>query len=182
VTTADFALLLSGWVFWLIPFLRLKRSGGHAERIDRRARVGIVIVAVAYWLVYFQSIHAGPAGPLRFGISLVFFVLAGLLSWGAVRTLGRHWRIDAGLNKDHELVQTGSYRIVRHPIYLSMMCTLLGSGSLFAPIWILAIAIVIFLVGTEIRVRVEDALLASRFGEAFQNYRSRVKAYIPYVR
>lgn len=182
MTAADFALLSLGWVFWLIPFLRLKSSGTPAERVDRRARVGILIVAVSYWLVFFQSVHAGPAGPLRFGISLLFFVLAGLLSWGAVRTLGRHWRIDAGLNKDHELVRTGSYRIVRHPIYLSMLCTLLASGSLFAPISILAIAVVIFVSGTEIRVRVEDALLASRFGETFQSYQAQVKAYIPFIR
>ena len=42
-----------------------------------------------------------------------------------VGALGRQWRIDAGLNSDHELVQSGPYRIVRHPIYTSMLCLLL---------------------------------------------------------
>jgi len=48
--------------------------------------------------------------------------------------------------------------------------------------WALLIALIFFLIGLEIRVRIEDALLASRFGETFRDYQRRVPAYLPFVR
>jgi protein-S-isoprenylcysteine O-methyltransferase Ste14 len=79
-------------------------------------------------------------------------------------------------------VQSGAYRLVRHPIYASMLCMLLGTGFLIAPMPALLLALVFFLIGVEIRIRIEDALLAARFGEAFVEYRHRVPAYLPFIR
>ena len=89
----------------------------------------------------------------------------------------------AGLYHDHELVRTGPYRIVRHPIYTSLMGMLIATMLLLRtePMWA-AICLAFFIAGTEIRVRSEDALLASRFEDSFDDYRKSVKAYIPFVR
>jgi len=73
-------------------------------------------------------------------------------------------RFDAGLNADHELVTSGAYRFVGHLIYASMPCLLLGARFMVAPFVVFAISIVIFIVGTEIRVRIEDNLLARASG------------------
>ena len=48
------------------------------------------------------------------------------------RWTGRQWRFDAGLNTDHRLVTDGAYSVVRHPIYTSMLCLLVGAGLLGA--------------------------------------------------
>ena len=114
--------------------------------------------------------------------ALVFLIGAPILSWTGVAALGRHWRIDAGLNPDHQLVRSGPYSIVRHPIYASMLCMLLGTGLILTPWPLFVAAILIFLVGTEIRVRIEDGLLASQFGEDFTAYKHKVPAYIPSLR
>jgi len=71
---------------------------------------------------------------------------------------------------------------VRHPVYASMLGMLLATGFAWSSWPQLLAALVIFLVGTEIRVRAEDGLLAGRFGESFTAYRSRVRAYIPFLR
>ncbi|HWC96888.1 MAG TPA: isoprenylcysteine carboxylmethyltransferase family protein [Candidatus Sulfopaludibacter sp.] len=175
-------MLLAGWLLWMIPFIRLKRNRQKPARLDRRARWGIVLEAVAYWLLWISVLWRQPPALWRIAPAAVFFGLGAWLSWAAVGTLGKQWRIDAGLNADHELVRTGPYRLVRHPIYASMLCTLLGTGTLLTPLPILAISLVLFLVGTEIRVRVEDGLLESRFGDEFRSYRATVSAYVPFVR
>ncbi len=108
--------------------------------------------------------------------------LASLLSWTGARALGRQWRIDAGLSDDHELVTSGPYRFVRHPIYTSLLCVLLGTGVLITTWWLLLPSLLLFIIGTEIRVRIEDHLLASHFGERFVEYRQRVPAYIPFLK
>jgi len=48
--------------------------------------------------------------------------------------------------------------------------------------WLLLISFLVFMVGTEIRVRIEDQLLASHFGERFKEYKRRVPAYIPFTK
>ena len=63
-----------------------------------------------------------------------------------------------------------------------MLGVLLGTGVVLSPLWMLPIAVAIFLAGTEIRVRIEDGLLAARFGEEFLKYQRSVPAYLPFVR
>jgi protein-S-isoprenylcysteine O-methyltransferase Ste14 len=79
-------------------------------------------------------------------------------------------------------VRSGPYGIVRHPIYSSLLAILLSTILLLTPWRWAAVSLVLFVVGTEIRVRAEDKLLASRFGPKFAEYRRKVPAYVPFVR
>jgi protein-S-isoprenylcysteine O-methyltransferase Ste14 len=166
----------------MTPFILAKRSPQPAQKLDRRARWGILLVAISYSIVLQGRFWERSLPFWRLSVSVLFLVLAGILSWSGTRFLGRQWRVDAGLNADHELVMTGPYRVVRHPIYASMLCLLCGTAFMIAPLLLFLIALLIFICGTEIRVRVEDNLLASRFGEQFRSYQRSVPAYIPFVR
>ncbi|MES1257718.1 MAG: isoprenylcysteine carboxylmethyltransferase family protein, partial [Acidobacteriota bacterium] len=160
------------------------RGQGAAVRIEPKARAGIFLVAAGFFVtnVHSPRVWSQPLEPWRAASGLVFGLAAIALAWAAVGNLGRQWRIDAGLNADHELIQTGAYRIVRHPIYLSILLILLMTiafaGTL--PGWPIGIALAIM--GTEIRVRVEDRLLLDRFGDPFAEWRKRVPAYLPFIR
>jgi len=175
-----FAIISAGWLAWGVPFFLVKR-GPSAERIDRRARWGILLEGIGFALVCPQPLWIASPAPWRVALGAASLATGAVLSWTSARALGRQWRFDAGLNPDHQLVQSGAYRIVRHPIYTSMLCMLAGTGLLLARLPLLALAIAFFLVGTEIRVRIEDRLLASRFGQEFDDYRRRVHAYLPFV-
>jgi protein-S-isoprenylcysteine O-methyltransferase Ste14 len=107
---------------------------------------------------------------------------AALFAWRASVELGRHLRIQAVVSQDHELITTGPYAVVRHPIYAGLLGLAVATGLLQASWTRLALGVVIFCLGTEIRVRVEEGLLAERFPEALRSYQRRVKAYIPFVR
>lgn len=104
-----------------------------------------------------------------------------LLMWMAIPALGKQWRLAAGVNEDHVLVQSGPYAIVRHPIYTSMLGLLLASGFLLTPLPRFVVALVVFMIGTEIRMRTEEAVLRERFGREFEDYRARVRGLIPWV-
>ena len=174
-----YAILAAGWLFWMMPFLLIKRNRAPGAKLDRRARWGVLFEALADSMLWWGNFWMRSPQPWRVAISVIFFLLAGFLSWTSARALGRHWRIDAGLNPDHQLVRSGAYRVVRHPIYTSM---LLGTGFMITPFPMLLLAILLFIIGTEIRVRIEDTLLASRFGDEFHDYQRSVSAYIPFVK
>jgi len=180
--TYAYCLLAIGWLSWTMPFFLIKRSGAVTQRIDRRARWGIVLQAVGYSLLWQNPFWERSPGAGRVAASVVFLALASVLSWSGARALGRHWRFDAGLNRDHELVRSGPYRVVRHPIYASLLCMLVGTGLLITPWTMLLPSMALFVAGTEIRIRVEDRLLASSFGDQFAQYRRTTPAYVPFVR
>ncbi|MGH9744229.1 MAG: methyltransferase family protein [Candidatus Acidiferrum sp.] len=177
-----FAILALGWFFWLLPFFLVNKQKQTAKKLDKRARWGILFIFIAYSLLWQGHFWERTLQSWRFAASALFLLLAVLLSWTGTRALGKQWRLDAGLIADHELVTSGPYRFVRHPIYTSMFCTLLGTGILITPWWLLLPAVLFFIVGTEIRMRVEDNLLASQFGEQFAQYKRVVPAYIPFLR
>lgn len=177
-----YSILAVGWLAWSLPFLIARRSSEPAAEVDRRARWGIVLVGISYAILWQGRFWERPFSAWRVAAGACFLTLAALLSWTSTRALGRQWRVDAGLSSDHELVMTGPYRIIRHPIYTSMLCVLLGTGFMVSSWPLFLLAFVVFIVGTEIRVRIEDKLLASRFGDRFSAYQRSVGAYIPFVK
>lgn len=169
---------------WLFPLLK-RRSENRSrtvQSIDHRARWGVLLEALGYSLVWQSDFWNRTPELWRAALSIALLLIAVTISFQAANALGSQLRIDASLSTDHKLIRSGPYRYVRHPVYLSFFLLVLGSGLMLATWpWILA-ALVVFLCGTEIRVHVEDALLAGRFGQEFDQYRHSVSAYLPGVR
>lgn len=179
------ALISLCWVVWFYPFLFRAPHGQKREHITKAGptRVGLLFETVAIGVAW----AAGGAAridpdPLRIAIALVLAIAGCVLSWTAVKHLGKQFRVNAGLYIDHELVRTGPYSVVRHPIYAGLLCMLLSTAVAITPWLWTAIAVALFIIGTEIRVFTEERLLESRFGQAFRDYRRRVPAYVPFVR
>ena len=174
--------LVAAWLLWFVPFPVNGWNTAPAEHKDARARWGLALQIAAYALLFITRFWLRQPELWRMALSVGFFGLAILLSSTAVRALGRHLRFDAALDRDHLLVNFGPYRVLRHPIYTSMLCMLLGTGFLLTPPPLLLIATLVFVIGTEIRVTIEDRLLAWRFRDEFKGYQRTVSAYIPFVR
>ena len=137
----------------------------------------------AIFLVWIAQVPGAPRTDIAAMIGALVLGLCGVIGmWTSITHLGRQFRIHAGLYEDHELVRTGPYAVVRHPIYAALLAMMLMTGVLLTRWEWLAAAVGIYIVGTEIRIHSEETLLASRFGEAFRDYQRRVRAYVPFVR
>jgi protein-S-isoprenylcysteine O-methyltransferase Ste14 len=179
------AELIGCWLLWSLAFVKPRKQAAGQQAVVAApvARWGIVLQMLGFALVW---AYLRPAGFQKAAVSLIISMILGpasvVLAWMAARHLGKQWRFEAALIQDHDLVQTGPYQVIRHPIYASMLGMLLATG--FAWTWwpMFAAGLIAYLAGTEIRVRTEDRLLEERFQEAFVAYRSRVRAYIPGLR
>lgn len=175
-------VVVIGTLLWFVPFLLAKWNFKAAEKIDLRARWGMLLQLTGYAILWIDKIWSRSPVVWQVVLAGCLFFIAALCSFTSVRVLGRQLRLDAGLIADHQLVRSGPYRFVRHPIYTSVVCAFLATGLVVASWpWLLG-ASVLCLIGTEIRVRVEDALLASRFRDEFSLYQRSVPAYIPLIR
>ena len=177
-----YLILAIGSVAWFSPFLMYRQKGTAPQKTNPQARWGVLLVAAAYAIPWQTAFWSRPPSLARIVAATACLAIACAFSWAAARALGKHWRIEAGLNPDHELVQSGVYGIVRHPIYTSMLLVVTATCLMLAPLYLLPASLLLYVAGTEIRVRAEEALLAGRFGEAFAQYQSRVPAYVPFLK
>ena len=114
-------------------------------------------------------------------VAVAFALLGASLAliYAAVRTLGKQWSLTARLVEGHDLITSGPYALVRHPIYTAMLGMLLGSGIAVSRWPDLVVATAVFLLGTTLRTRVEERLLTAEFGDAYRSYTDAVPALIP---
>src|SRR5438874_1550211 len=162
------ALLVACWFAWLYPFVFRAPHNQKRPSITLAAptRAGLLLECSAIFIAFLCRMPADrPPGLLRLAFGAILGVVSAVLSWTAVKHLGRQFRVNAGLYEDHQLVRTGPYAIVRHPIYSSLLAILVSTLLLMTPWKLAVLSLVLFIAGTEIRVYTEDRLLASRFGE-----------------
>jgi protein-S-isoprenylcysteine O-methyltransferase Ste14 len=173
------------WIVWMLAFIQPRRQA--ADRVEtvkaKSSRLGLGLVMVSFALLW---AYVRPKGFHKSDGALIASMVVGppsvALVWWATRHLGKQWRYQAALRSDHELIQSGPYAWMRHPIYTSMLGMLLTTGLCWTWWPMLVGALVFFLAGTEIRVRAEDRLLAEHFQGAFAAYRQRLPAYLPFLR
>lgn len=180
------------WVLFAATFgLRKRPAKGQETRRDRMAMIGIVIQVIGYFMVWFRPLQRKSFSPLVPMPRAGELLLAGLTVaiaigsvWmvnAAVRALGKQWAVAARLVEGHKLITEGPYRWVRNPIYTGMFGMMLATGLAVTRWSALLVAIVVFLIGTCIRVRTEERLLRGQFGVEFDEYTRRVPAVIPGV-
>jgi protein-S-isoprenylcysteine O-methyltransferase Ste14 len=121
---------------------------------------------------------AGPlAASLRILGVLILWGAASLAAWG-IRTMGRHLVAPAEVRPDTELITTGPFAFVRHPMYLSVL--MLWAGGMLALLsWALAVGLVLFVPAFYLRARAEEELLTRHFGTAYSAYATRVPMLLP---
>lgn len=185
-----FIIVAASWVvFGFLFFTRKKPRGGPESRRERASILGVVFQGASYAIAW--SVHRAyfsPIVPMNKALALAldaFTILVAVGSiwfvmWG-IRVLGKQWSVGARLIEGHKLVTEGPFRLVRNPIYAGMFGLLLATG-LAVSHWIgLLIAIVVYTIGTVIRVRSEQKLLREQFGAEFDSYARRVPAMIPFL-
>ena len=113
-------------------------------------------------------------------VIIVFAVTGLIVALIARRTLAGNWSRAVAFKEDHELITTGLYHYVRHPIYtgvlLMILATALSVGTLSA-----GIGFVIIVLGLWFKLRAEEEILTKHFPKEYLAYKDRTKALIPYV-
>jgi protein-S-isoprenylcysteine O-methyltransferase Ste14 len=120
--------------------------------------------------------------PAQWAFALTAVVLAFasvLFGVAAIRVLGKQWSLVAKVVEGHLLIRSGPYRIVRHPIYLTMMGLLIATGIAFGTPFGIGLGVGVYLYGTWLRVRFEERLLFAKFGDSYAQYAQEVPAILP---
>ncbi len=185
-----FVGVLLSWLAFALTFLLHKKPPAPPDKKrDPASFTGVALQGLSYALLWmfkrewFTPIF-GSGKLVEIVLTVVAVLLASASVWfcaAALRTLGVQWSLAARVVEGHKLVTQGPYSIVRNPIYTGMLGMLLATG-LAVSHWIgLVFAILVFAIGTFIRVSREERLLREMFGREFDDYAQRVRAVIPFL-
>jgi protein-S-isoprenylcysteine O-methyltransferase Ste14 len=166
------------WLYWLLAAFSMKPG-----RVpwSRELRIRLVIIALAILLVRvgaFRGHHVN-TNPALAAIGLVLFALGlGFAVWARLQ-LGRNWGTPMTQKLEPELVTSGPYRLVRHPIYSGILVAGIGTVVALSWLWlpVLALAGVYFLYSAK----VEERYLSDTFPEEYPLYRGSTKMLVPFI-
>lgn len=166
------------WAYWLVAAFGTKR--GHIAW-SRELGIRAVIVVVAIVLVRFGAFRGGSlhSNWWRAGLGLSLFALGlGFAIWARVH-IGRNWGTPMSQKVEPELVTSGPYRLVRHPIYSGILVAGVGTAVALSWLWLVAIALAgIYFVYSA---TVEEHYLAGQFPLTYPAYKHSTKMLVPYV-
>ena len=178
-----FAALRKGQAVTLLP-----ERGGRKWPMWTQVTMIILGLALCVPLFYFGWIQLLNIAPnIAFALDVIGLIvyLAGFsfVLW-ARRTLGKNWGLSTSqqvkLLDDHQLIQTGPYAFVRHPMYFGWWVAMLGLTLLY-PVWAVFLLFIFSLISFAGRARREESALAERFDEEWIEYRNHTKMILPFL-
>jgi protein-S-isoprenylcysteine O-methyltransferase Ste14 len=169
------------WAYWLVMAGTAKAGRSRWTRFAG-VRVGIILIVLLLIRLRVLKSHgtaAATSDPWLLGIGLAIFVLGLALAVWARVYLGRNWGMPMSQKADPELVTTGPYSKVRHPIYSGIILGMVGTAIAVSVYWLIAVAILAgYFVYSAV---VEERNMAKLFPAAYPPYKRATKMLIPYV-
>jgi protein-S-isoprenylcysteine O-methyltransferase Ste14 len=182
--TSIFIWLVYALWLTLVGYLTIAAMGvrqARKENLGQRFAILFLIVAsfLLPYLPIFRFVNFAPLGPVLSAVGVMLSVGGmALLVWARHR-LGRNWSPTVAQKEGQQLVTSGPYRYVRHPMYFGGLIAAIGSAIVCGG----AFVFLSIILGTIFvrRIGAEDRLMAQSFPKEYPDYQKRTKAFIPFV-
>lgn len=172
-------------LYWQIKAFNTKTTQRLEPAASRILRVLVFVVVIVLlsttriplpWL-YLQL---WPVGLWPFWIGAALTVSGLLFAVWAREHLGRNWSRSVTIKQDHELITTGPYALVRHPIYTGSLAGFVGMAIAISQVRGVIVVVLVFLVFWA-KLRMEEEWMRSQFGETYATYAHQTAALVPFL-
>jgi protein-S-isoprenylcysteine O-methyltransferase Ste14 len=171
-----------GWVvFWLFWFMAAVGAKAGRANWGKFALTRVAIVVVVILLAHSRAFkgHSVVTSPLLEGIGLAVFCLGLAIAVWARLNIGRNWGMPMSQKVDPDLVTTGPYRYVRHPIYSGILLAAIGTAIGVSIYWLVAVALLgAYFIYSATQ---EEQYMTSRFPDTYPEYKQSTKMLIPFL-
>jgi len=166
------------WTYWLVAAVSMKRG---RLPLSRELRIRAVIFVLAIILLRLGAFRNSDinSDPWLAGLGLILFATGlGLAIWARVH-IGRNWGTPMSQKDDPELVTSGPYQLVRHPIYSGILVAGIGTALALSWSWLIAVALAgIYFVYSA---ATEERNLTEQFPDAYPVYKRSTKMLVPFI-
>ena len=187
IAASVFSLVVLLWILsevvgvGIIP--RVRRRGTRIKKEDRGSHLLLWMSIVVSITISFSLAGSGiamlPSWVYYPGIVLMVSGIV-LRQW-SIAVLGQFFSGTVGIQEGQKVVDTGPYRLVRHPSYTGALLIFVGLGLAVQSWGAVLVLLMLFGVAYGYRVYVEEQVLVSKLGDEYVKYSKRTKRLIPYV-
>jgi protein-S-isoprenylcysteine O-methyltransferase Ste14 len=192
IFTSQFAA--AGFTIALVCFFVAEQIGGviipairRGGAKVKRGNIGSNTIVLISWIAIFSvplvfakmGIAPLPDWAYYFGIAFMFAGIA--FRQYAIAVLGRYFSGVLGVQKEQKVVETGPYRLIRHPSYTGVLIFLSGMGLALQSWAAILVNITIFAIAYGYRIFVEEKVLMRELGNSYVEYMKKTKRVIPYL-
>ena len=170
-------------MYWIISGLKTRTT---VRREPFASRYGVLALEIiGFVLLFSQYASVGVLALLIFPRTMVGAVAGTIATWTGIGLalwarvhLGQYWSARITLKEDHQLIRTGPYARLRHPIYTGLDLAAIGSAVVIDH-WRCVLGVCLIVLGYVIKARREERLLAGQFGAAFEAHRRHTGFLLP---
>jgi protein-S-isoprenylcysteine O-methyltransferase Ste14 len=179
---AMWAGYLAYWQLMSKDVKATERAEPGLERLVRLVALLCAVVLLAYPRITLPLLgwRFLPVGDFWFWVGAAVTAAGLLFSVWARGHLGKNWSQAVTVKEDHELITSGPYAMVRHPIYTGLLTAFAGSAIARGE-WRGFLAVVLVLIVLWRKLRLEEEWMRSCFGDAYERYAHRVRRLVPYI-
>lgn len=173
------------WLYWLVSALGSKKNAKSNIKQFVGIRLGLIVLAAILASLLnkqsysFQNRSLTANNQVVLTVGLIMFLSGLFLAVWARIYLGKNWGMPMTRKQDPELVTSGPYQSVRHPIYSGILLAALGSALDVSIYWLLVF--IIFAVYFIYSAVVEEKLMMKQFPKVYPAYKAKTKMLIPFV-
>ena len=177
------------WIAFLI-YWQIKAAGTKStQRLEPAASrilraliflIAIILLSTTRIPLRWLYVQPWPQGLWPFWLGASVMVVGLLFAVWAREHLGSNWSRSVTIKQGHELITTGPYAVVRHPIYTGILAGFLGTAIALSEVRGFIAFALIFLI-LWVKLRIEEQWMRSQFGETYATYAQQTAALVPYL-
>jgi protein-S-isoprenylcysteine O-methyltransferase len=166
----------------VLAFTRRSREKGVSKDANS-LRILWIVIGLCIWLsIRAQSLWPqAMLPPWSTPIGVALFAAGMVLRWYSIIHLGRFFTVNVAIAADHQLIETGPYRFVRHPSYTGALLAFIGFAMVlrnWASVLIISVPIALAFL---YRINIEERALVQALGERYRAYIKHTKRLLPLV-
>ncbi len=173
-------------LYWIVSAIRTRET---VQRESFASRYAILLIEIAGFVLLFRhSAGVGFLGERFMHRTLASAIVGSILTWMGIGLaiwaryhLAEYWSARITIKADHQLIRTGPYARLRHPIYSGLILAAIGSAVVIDE-WRCVLGVCLILTGYCIKARKEEAMLTQQFGEAFREHQKHAGFLMPRFR
>ena len=174
-------------IVWVVSEIILGRTKISTEKANNKDKFSLRVL----WITIIISVVTGIAVRISeaglvttyplfvHNFGLMFIILGLIIRWIAILKLKSMFTVNVSIQENHKIVQSGIYKIIRHPAYLGSLLSFWGLGLAFVN-WLSIIIIFIpILISFIYRIHIEEKVLIAEFGEEYLKYSNNTNKLFP---
>ena len=173
-------------IYWIVGAIKTRAT---RESESAASRIAILLIEIAgYVLIFSGSAGIGFLGNRFMPRTMASAILGVVLTWSGIALaiwaryhLAEYWSARITIKEDHQVIRTGPYTHLRHPIYSGLVLATIGS-ALVIDEWRCVLGVCLVLTGYCFKATKEEAMLSQQFGDAFREHQKHTGFLIPRFR